>query len=148
MQSILLKIFSFYSVWFAFLKIQYIYIYISQQNERILQSHNHHMIWQKPTHCHSTYHLNHYQIHTSSSFINSQLTYSLSGTLNKLIVRHYDFTPHIEHYKVIDDTNDSFEQFNLSLRSCVVHQFKLIGCANGLFCLLEKNCFVLWNSSI
>ena len=54
---------------------------------------------------------------------------------------HCDFTPHIELYKVIDDTNDSFEQFqqfDLPLRSCAIHQFKLIGCADGLFCLLEK----------
>ena len=60
MQNIFLKIFSFYSVWFVFLKIHKKRRSIFQQNESILQFHNHHMIGQKPTHCHSTNHPNHH----------------------------------------------------------------------------------------
>ncbi|XP_075646889.1 F-box protein At3g07870-like isoform X2 [Castanea sativa] len=90
---------------------------------------------------------------TSSAFINSHLTRSLSlpSNPNKLIVRHCLDSPYVEHYKLIDDDSDSFDQiqnieFPLTTR-CFQH-FVLIGSANGLFSLYEQERFILWNPSI
>ena len=90
---------------------------------------------------------------TSSAFINSHLTQSLSlpSNSNKLIVRHRVDSPYVKHYKLIDDNNDSFNQIQnieLPLMSHRIQHFMLIGSANGLFSLFEQERFVLWNPSI
>ena len=87
---------------------------------------------------------------TSSAFINSHLSYNSSNS-NKLIVRHCVDSPYVEHYKLIDDNNDSFDQIQnieLPLTSRRIQHFMLIGSANGLFSLFEQERFVLWNPSI
>ncbi|KAL4600511.1 hypothetical protein ACB092_11G203800 [Castanea dentata] len=90
---------------------------------------------------------------TSTAFINSHLTRSLSLPSNssKLIVRHCVDKPYLEHYKLIDDNNDSFDQIQnieFPLTSRRIQHFELIGSANGLFSLYEQECFILWNPSI
>ena len=89
---------------------------------------------------------------TSSAFINSHLSYNSSNSnSNKLIVRHCVDSPYVEHYKLIDDNNDSFDQIKnieLPLTSRRIQHFMLIGSANGLFSLFEQERFVLWNPSI
>ncbi|KAL4600516.1 hypothetical protein ACB092_11G204300 [Castanea dentata] len=90
---------------------------------------------------------------TSSVFIKSHLTRSLSlpSNSNKLIVRHYIDNSSVDYYKLIDDNNDSFDQiqnieFPLTTRR--IQHFMLIGSANGLFSLHEKERYILWNPSI
>ncbi|XP_065632120.1 putative F-box protein At3g10240 [Quercus suber] len=90
---------------------------------------------------------------TTPAFINSHLTrsHSLSSDSNKLIVRHCLDKPYVEHYKLIDDSNDSFDQIQnieLPISSRRIQHFRLIGSANGLFSLYEKERFILWNPSI
>ncbi|XP_075643628.1 F-box/kelch-repeat protein At3g23880-like [Castanea sativa] len=91
---------------------------------------------------------------TSSVFINSHLTRSLSlpSNSNKLIVGHCVDNPLVEHYKLIDDNNDSFDQIQnieLPLMSRRIQYFLLIGSVNGLFSLYdEQERYILWNPSI
>ncbi|XP_065632119.1 putative F-box protein At4g21240 [Quercus suber] len=90
---------------------------------------------------------------TSSAFIDSHLTRSLSlpSNSNKLIVGHCVDNLGVEHYKLIDDNNDSFDQIQnieFPLTSCRIQQFMLIGSANGLFSLHEQERYILWNPSI
>ena len=90
---------------------------------------------------------------TTPAFINSHLTrsHSLPSNSNKLIVRHCLDKPYVEHYKLIDDSNDSFDQIQnieLPLTSRRIQHFRLIGSANGLFSLFEQERFILWNPSI
>ncbi|KAL4600509.1 hypothetical protein ACB092_11G203600 [Castanea dentata] len=90
---------------------------------------------------------------TSSVFINSHLTLSLSlpSNSNNLIVRQFVDDSCVEHYKLIDVNNDSFDQIQsieFPLTSRLVHHFVLIGSANGLFSLHEHERFILWNPSI
>ncbi|KAL0007214.1 hypothetical protein SO802_008716 [Lithocarpus litseifolius] len=90
---------------------------------------------------------------TTPAFINCHLTrsHSLLSNSNKLIVRHCLEKPYVEHYKLIDDSNDSFDQIQnieLPLTSRPIQHFRLIGSANGLFSLYEQKCFILWNPSI
>ncbi|XP_023910050.1 F-box/kelch-repeat protein At3g23880 isoform X2 [Quercus suber] len=90
---------------------------------------------------------------TSSAFINSHLTRSLSlpSNSNKLIVRHCVDSPYVDHYKLIDDNGDSFDQIQnieFPLTSRRIKHFMLIGSANGLFSLYEQERFILWNPSI
>ncbi|XP_050283030.1 F-box protein CPR1-like isoform X4 [Quercus robur] len=90
---------------------------------------------------------------TSSAFINSHLTRSLSlpSNSNKLIVRHCVDNPYVDHYKLIDDNSDSFDQIQsieLPRRSRRIQHFQLIGSVNGLFSLYDQDCYILWNPSI
>ncbi|XP_075644167.1 F-box/kelch-repeat protein At3g06240-like [Castanea sativa] len=90
---------------------------------------------------------------TTPAFINSHLTrsHSLLSNSNKLIVRHCLDKPYVEHYKIIDDSNDSFDQIQnieLPLTSRRIQHFRLIGSANGLFSLFEQERYILWNPSI
>ena len=90
---------------------------------------------------------------TTPAFINSHLTrsHSLLSNSNKLIVRHCLDKPYVENYKLIDDSNDSFDQIQnieLPLTSRRIQHFRLIGSANGLFSLFEQERFILWNPSI
>nr|XP_023895074.1 F-box protein CPR1-like [Quercus suber] len=90
---------------------------------------------------------------TGSVFINSHLNRSLSlpSNSNKLIVRHCVDNPYVDHYKLIDDNNDSFDQIQnieLPLTGRRSKHFILIGSANGLFSLYEPDRYILWNPSI
>ena len=89
---------------------------------------------------------------TTSAFIKSHLTRSLPKSSNKLIVRHCVDSPHVEHYKLIDNNNDSpsdqIQHIDFPLTSRRINHFLLIGSANGLFSLFEQDRFVLWNPSI
>ena len=90
---------------------------------------------------------------TSSVFINSHLARSLSlpSNSNNLIVRHCVDRPYVEHYKLIEDNSDSFDQIQsieFPLTSRRIDHFVLIGSANGLFSLHEHERFILWNPSI
>jgi F-box interacting protein len=90
---------------------------------------------------------------TSPAFITSHLTQSLShhSNSNTKIVRYCTTYPHIEHYKLFLDENDSFDQtqeFDFPLTSRLYQHFMLIGSVNGLFSLHEKERFILWNPSI
>ncbi|XP_065628572.1 F-box/kelch-repeat protein At3g23880 isoform X2 [Quercus suber] len=91
---------------------------------------------------------------TSPVFIKSSFTRSHSDS-NKLIVRYLDVKYHIERYKLIyedNDKNDSsseqIQDLELPLRSSSRDYFRLLGSANGLFCLHEENRFILWNPCI
>ena len=89
---------------------------------------------------------------TSSAFINSHLTRSLSLPSNsyKLIVRHCLDNSYVNYFKLIDDNNDSFDQIqNIEPPrwSRRIQHFSLIGSANGLFSLFEQDCYILWNPS-
>ena len=91
---------------------------------------------------------------TASSFINSHLTRSLSlvPNSNTLVVRSCTASESkvVESYNFIhDDNNDDsllnpFQNIEFSSSSFC----KLIGYANGLFCLYEQDRYVLWNPSI
>ncbi|XP_030967321.1 F-box/kelch-repeat protein At3g23880-like [Quercus lobata] len=90
---------------------------------------------------------------TSSAFINSRLTRSLSlpSNSNNLIVRHCVDNSYVNYFKLIDDKNDSFDQIqNIELprRSRRIKSFVLIGSVNGLFSLYEQHRYILWNPSI
>ncbi|XP_030963632.1 F-box/kelch-repeat protein At3g23880-like [Quercus lobata] len=92
---------------------------------------------------------------TTSAFIKSHLTRSLSLSSDKLIVRQCVNKPYpfVEHYKLIDDTNDSssdqIQHIDFPLRcSRFICHFNLIGSVNGLFSLFEEDRFVIWNPSI
>uniref|UniRef100_A0A7N2R2N3 F-box domain-containing protein n=2 Tax=Quercus lobata TaxID=97700 RepID=A0A7N2R2N3_QUELO len=85
---------------------------------------------------------------TTPSFINSHLSYNSSNS-DKLIVRHGVGKPYLEHYKLIEDNNDSssvqIQHIDFPLASS---RFRLIGSVNGLLCLCELERYVLWNPSI
>ena len=91
---------------------------------------------------------------TASSFINFHLTRSLSlvPNSNTLVVRSCTASESkvVESYNFIhDDNNDDsflnpFQNIEFSSSSFC----KLIGYANGLFCLYEQDRYVLWNPSI
>ena len=91
---------------------------------------------------------------TASSFINFHLTRSLSlvPNSNTLVVRSCTASESkvVESYNFIhDDNNDDsflnpFQNIEFSSSSFC----KLIGYANGLFCLFEQERYVLWNPSI
>nr|POF27129.1 f-box/kelch-repeat protein [Quercus suber] len=91
---------------------------------------------------------------TSPAFINSNLTQSHSDS-NKLIVRYLDAALRVERYKLIHEDNDNndssseqIQDLEFPLRSSSRDYFRLVGSANGLFCLHEGNCFILWNPCI
>ncbi|XP_075645685.1 F-box protein CPR1-like [Castanea sativa] len=94
---------------------------------------------------------------TSSDFIDSHLTRSHSlpsnsNSNNTLIVRDLATKPNVEKYRLIH--NDSFDriehlEFPLTTRRrSRIHKCEFIGYANGLFCLYEKERFILCNPSI
>ncbi|XP_030965771.1 F-box protein At3g07870-like isoform X3 [Quercus lobata] len=63
--------------------------------------------------------------------------------------RHGVGKPYLEHYKLIEDNNDSssvqIQHIDFPLASS---RFRLIGSVNGLLCLCELERYVLWNPSI
>lgn len=85
---------------------------------------------------------------TTPAFINSHLSYNSSNS-NKLIVRYFVDNHFVEHYKLIDDNNDSssdqIQHIDFPLTS---GRFMLIGSVNGLLSLSELERYVLWNPSI
>ena len=87
---------------------------------------------------------------TSSAFINSHLTRSLSlpSNSNKLIVRHYLAHSIVNYFKLIDDNNDSFDQIQNIELPRRVQAYMLIGSVNGLFSLYDQERYILWNPSI
>nr|XP_023910082.1 F-box protein CPR1-like isoform X2 [Quercus suber] len=66
--------------------------------------------------------------------------------------RYCVHNPMVEHYKLIDDNNDSssdqIQHIDFPLTSGGGNHFILIGSANGLFSLYEPDRYILWNPSI
>ena len=96
---------------------------------------------------------------TSSDFIDSHLTRShslpsnsSSNSNNTLIVRDLATKPNVHQYRLFH--NDSFDrtehlEFPLTTRRrSRIHKCMFIGYVNGLFCLYEKERFILCNPSI
>ncbi|XP_075643139.1 F-box/kelch-repeat protein At3g23880-like [Castanea sativa] len=87
---------------------------------------------------------------TSPAFIKSSFTRSHSDS-NKLIVRYLDVNYHVERYKLIYEDNDNNDEQIQDLEfplSSSWANFRLVGSANGLFCLHEGNRLILWNPCI
>nr|POF13386.1 f-box protein [Quercus suber] len=89
-----------------------------------------------------------------NQFPTNPIVYTLETCCSPLIGgvgRHCLDRPYVDHYKLIDDNNDSFDQIQsieFPLTSRRIQHFELIGSANGLFSLHEHEHFILWNPSI